>query len=397
MGSGIARRARAMGVVAAAVTLGVASVAFAATPYQYTSVADSAGPLGTLFGEHALSNSGSDAFVNLRDDGQYGLYRWNGSSNQLVAETGPAVPGWGSVITSVGINSADQVSFFSQRVASASAVYGGIYRANANNSFTNIHEVSASQNTNGYAIGSDINASGTVAYQRRVTGTSKGIYTSNGSGAEQTIFVGAHTDTLGWWSINSSGHVAIAGTIGGAKGVWLGTGNGSIAPVATGGSFTDFRSPVLDDDGFVTFGGTLSDGTTGVWRGNGSGAATALVDSTGGTFTGNFVRTSANNDGDIAFMATPTGGGTAGLYFLAEGANPADAQRVVGIGDALFGSTISSFILAPRGLNDTDSIAFSYNLSNGTRGLAVASVPEPTSCLGASLLAVAALTRRRRA
>ena len=50
-------------------------------------------------------------------------------------------------------------------------------------------------------------------------------------------------------------------------------------------------------------------------------------------------------------------------------------------GDALFGSTVSSFSLGSTGL-DGNEIAFSYSLASGVSGIATvqtAAVPEPSS------------------
>ncbi|HEV2292495.1 MAG TPA: choice-of-anchor tandem repeat NxxGxxAF-containing protein [Tepidisphaeraceae bacterium] len=387
------RGARTMFAVAAAVAvMGSAAVEPATAAYQYTPVASSAGALGTQFGDHALGNNGYVAFNNLRDDGQYAVYRWNGTSLQTVAETGPALPGWTSFVGTVGINGSSQVSFYGLRVASPTEIYGGIYRGEPAGSVTNISEVSTDQSTTAYILGTDVNAGGTVAYQRRVVGTSRGIYTSNGT-SEQTIYIGTDADSIGFWSINSSGQVAISGTIGGVTGVWRGTGDGTLTPIATS-NFTQVRTPIIDDAGGVTFTGTLTNGTNGVYRGDGGTLETLADTSAGSPFDFGFARSSANNDGDTAFLARPTGGST-GIYFLPNGAETADAQKVIGIGDSLFGGTVQTVLLAPRGLNDADEVAFMYRLTDDTWGIAVAAIPEPASAVSLSLLGLAALQRRR--
>jgi hypothetical protein len=128
----------------------------------------------------------------------------------------------------------------------------------------------------------------------------------------------------------------------------------------TPSSFTDFRSPVLQDDGDIIFAGTRSDSIAGVYKLVGTSTLTTIVDTVGDGFTGGFARSSANENGDIAFMATPTSGGGGGIFFLADGLATSQAERVIGVGDAMFGSTVTSILLAPRGLNDTDQVAYSY-------------------------------------
>ena len=406
MGIGVAvRRVRtSIAVAAAAVVMGLDGAGSAGAAYHYTPVADSTGNFGTnSFADYALGNNGHVVFANFRDDGQNSINRWNGSSLETIAVTGPAVPGWSSALHAPTVNAAGQVAFTGVRVSSEPAGYVGAYRAEPGGAVTIISEAPAVVGGPGYEIGTDINAAGTVAYQK-VDASSRGIYTRSGVGAEQTVFVAANADTLGWWSINSSGHVAISGVIGGVRGVWKGAGNGTLTPIATG-NFTGVRTPIIDDAGNVTFGATLTNGTSGVYRGNGSGGLTTLADTSSGAFVANstaFSRTSANDDGDVAFQATPTGGSGAVIYFLPAGANAADAQRVIGVGDALFGGIVDLVLLAPRGLNDADEVAFMYRLAlqdgqtEKTWGVAVAAVPEPTGLAVAGVVAAGLLHRRRR-
>src|SRR5688572_19429194 len=128
-----------------------------AGPYQYTPVADSTGIFGTSgFLDHALGNNGHVVFANFRDDGQNSINRWNGSSLQTVAVTGPAVPGWTSALHAVGINGTGQVSYVGVRVASPTEVYEGIYRGEVGSAVTTIFEVPAAVGGAGVDFGTDI-------------------------------------------------------------------------------------------------------------------------------------------------------------------------------------------------------------------------------------------------
>lgn len=99
-----------------------------------------------------------------------------------------------------------------------------------------------------------------------------------------------------------------------------------------------------------------------------------------------------NNAGGIAFAATL--GGVSGIY---TGTNPL-TDRVIGIGDPLFGSTLTQISFGSDGLNDLGQVGFYYKLANGRSGVALATpVPEPATLTLASAAAVAlCLTARRR-
>jgi hypothetical protein len=94
-----------------------------------------------------------------------------------------------------------------------------------------------------------------------------------------------------------------------------------------------------------------------------------------------------NDAGLVAFRATLDAGG-AGIFTGPDAVN----DRVIGTGDALFGSTVTDVFFA-RGLNEDGSLAFAYTLANGRQGVALAVVPEPVAL---TLLATAALLLRGR-
>jgi hypothetical protein len=101
-----------------------------------------------------------------------------------------------------------------------------------------------------------------------------------------------------------------------------------------------------------------------------------------------------NADGTVFFMATLPGN-INGIFY---GSNPV-TNRLIAVGDPLFGSTVTALNIGSFGLNDLGQLAFYYNLADGRNGLALATpVPEPTALMlgGAALSGALALGRQRR-
>ena len=87
-----------------------------------------------------------------------------------------------------------------------------------------------------------------------------------------------------------------------------------------------------------------------------------------------------NNLGKPVFLA----GLDNGAFGIFTGPDPV-ADKVIQLGETLFGSTATSFTLVPVGenygntdINDAGQVAFHYQLANGRQGIAVATpTPEP--------------------
>jgi hypothetical protein len=96
-----------------------------------------------------------------------------------------------------------------------------------------------------------------------------------------------------------------------------------------------------------------------------------------------------NEEDTVALFAQLDAGGEG--IFTSSGAV---TNKVIAIGDALFGSTVTSLYGQTNGLNDSGQLSFYAALADGTEGIFRADrepqpVPEPASILG--LLAAGAL------
>lgn len=123
--------------------------------------------------------------------------------------------------------------------------------------------------------------------------------------------------------------------------------------------------------------------------------ATDTIADTSGPYS-SFSQPSIDNTGKVTFYAERDGA-SSGIF---TGPDPV-ADRVIGGGDPLFGSTVDSVSFFWKGSNDAGDVAFSYRLANARYGIGIAAVPEPSHASGslvaaALLLGMRALRRRSR-
>lgn len=402
----------ASGTVLMHVSLGIPAVANAlviGNPSSQTLVVvegDAAPGNGQIVpaGRGDLSDTGRVAFsANLfntsggsSDDDA--IFRWDGSGQPLVPivrEGDPApdangtffVSGGSGSFSSPSVNNAGQVAFFSEIAGSSISFDRGVFRGDG----------------------------GTPTTIARVGGSapSGGTYNDFGPGTSVPI--------------NITGQVAFhASTSAGATGVFRGDGttttiialNGSIpsnAPGVTVGF--PIRQVTLNDAGQVAFMTTSSGGDSGIFRGDGSGGsliAIAYEDMPSpdgdGVFNSTFSSQdfALNNLGQVVFTAsvdsTPgvAGGNEAALFFFDDALG---LLKIARVGDSFLGSTFAALtfagtdqlgVLSPNqsGLNNLGQVAFNFQLADGRDGIAMWSVPEPSTA-ALLLLAGSVVVRRK--
>lgn len=385
------------------------SLAHAQVAYTITNIIDTTSQFANFGhflsaddGAPVLNSAGTVGFWAQLDSGPQGFFTLNGATVTTIADNTSTFTDFSP--RRPAMNSNGRVAFFAQ-TATGPGVFAG--SGGGNPGVTTIANTStpfpAQPNPFGsFGANPSINAGGVVAFTG-ASGPAAGVFTGTGGGPTTVALSGAATTSgnvfgVGnYASINDGGTVAFRGTTGAGTDfhrIW----SNSSVPLATvfsplGTSFANGfgqGTPSINASGNVAFHAFLDSGETGIFRGNG-GTPTTIVDSSG-PFSGFGLDPSINALDQVAFIGLLDAGG----YGIYDGPNPV-TNRIISIGDALFGSTVNALNIGGFGLNDLGQLAFFYNLADGRNGLALATpVPEPTSIalLVSALGGIVALRRR---
>ena len=353
---------------------------------------------------YAINELGEVAFV-AEPLGQSGIFVGDGGVVSTIVD--PA-EGFDS-ISFLDINSTGTVVFNDVNTTAIYTTNGGVVTPliNEGSSFGQI----------GFTIGGVeplaapvINEAGAVAFSASNSDSDReGLFVIEG-GTVNTIVDDANIDIFRF-ALNNNGEVAFAGiedvTTLTADGdaAFFSDGMGSLAafpdPLAFGSGFATVEGPTLNDAGTVAFDilflNNMGDPLQGIFT-QSSGGSDLIVD-TSGDFLG-FERPAINNQGTIVFSGSLDVG--PGAIFA--GPDPV-TDRVIGIGDMLLGSTVTSLNFTQQtGLNNQGQIAFVAEFEDGSVGIFRAdpeesnpqSVPEPISVLGLLATGLAGIACRLR-
>jgi hypothetical protein len=349
--------------------------------YQYIPIADTTGPQA-LPEDWSINDSGAVVVQWLMDDNQVSLdlYEAGASRNIATADTGGGQTYFN--LSFPGMNNLGQVSFLGVVNSPLSAQ---IVRDTAGSKAT---MASHTQAGDSFGTATRINDSGMVVFEQRMASVASiqrtdGITSTTIAQVGQDGFQSLHDP-----EINNAGAVAFVAERNDGMGVYVGNGTGFTTIADNSGPIsTPSAGPFgLNNTGQVAFTATMDDGTRTIYVGDGL-TLTPFVDSTSDF--SDFYHVSLNDSGQVAFYGVLADGG-GGIFTGPDTV----ADKVIAVGDPLFGSTVHRLGFLEHNFNNLGQIVFRYDLENGISGIAVASVPEP-SMLGMVAVAVLGLPRRR--
>lgn len=336
------------------------------TTYHFNLIADSRGPVSELADVVSINKSGTVAFAGKKQGvSTFGIYAGNGGSPATIADLGCVEAESCSLVTDIN----DQGTVLFAKMP-AGATRFSLFTGDGGS----IRPVSGAENVDPEIR--SINNRGAVTFQRLEP--DQGVYVSR-NGVVIPISAGP-VFTSASPAINNRGTVAFINVdLRPAQpavfSVVTGSGGPLTTVVDTRGIIDGFGAPSISmmDNGSVGFIAVTDTGGVGIFRGDGT-ALTTIAD-TRGAFSGLSVP-AFNKHGATAFFATVrnAGPGPSGIF---TGPDPI-ADKVIGIGDQLFGSVVTRLVVSRNSLNDHGEIAFFARLADG-RDVIVRACPAANS------------------
>ncbi|MEQ9668693.1 DUF7453 family protein [Coleofasciculus sp. G2-EDA-02] len=358
--------ATAVGVTLSLLAMGNAEA------YTFSRIFDDSGPYNLSSNLPAINNQGTVAFEARLDLDQYPLpsypddryyrdviFTGDGQSlNRITQRMG--------TFNFKDINDSHTVAF-TEQISSPRFPQYNLFTTNGDG-FTTINQ-RPSPSGYTYDFGDvTINNEGSVFFHELYFG----VFTSDGVNrttiAERSGALEYFSGTL---ALNNKGNVAFGAYFDDwGSGIFTGNGDSTTLIADTNGLFRNFGTLSLNDSDTLAFAASLDDGSAGIFTSS-NGSITTIAD-TSGLFSG-FSNAAINNNGDVAFGAG-LDTGESGIF---TGTDPV-ADKVITIGDPLFGSTVTSLRFSNKGFNDAGQFAFFAELADGSSGIFRAD-PDPNA------------------
>ncbi len=328
----------------------------------------------------AINNNGQVVFFAELKSGDHGIYVGTGVGGSKIIVDNKAESIFSSFGQGISLNNDGTVAFF----ADVDSGGQGIFTSNGVSNTQQIAHTSATYSS--FAPGLAINDSGTVAFFANLDNGAQEIFTSDGnktiqitnctgagSSEQQCPLSSGNLDPLAP-DINDQGMVSFVSHYG----VFTGDENGNYLIIADPTNFWNgsYREANINDQGEVSAfahnngAGQVIFKTNGI---NGELIAGNNYDESGTPDTFYNVGTSSiNNKGLVAFMANQVVEGSSAFSNQDKGifvGSNAVEDKVIGIGDILFGSTVLDLAMDRQSLSDDNEIVFWAKLEDGTEGI----------------------------
>jgi hypothetical protein len=364
--------------------VGVLSCAAAGAEFNFTPIDTIAGP-GGGFDLAGINDAGTVAYARntpgqTPTGGTNGIYVAQGGTIRPVFERAAL----GSTPLQLAVNEQSRVLFHWREGTVETLYVGG---ATPSPAVTPVADTSGPFAAFGTFLHPPIlDNSGRPVFNARLDDNSVGIFTGGNPVADKFVNTGSSLQF-----VRDDGTIIFRTIRSNGSGFYKGTDPVADLVLDLGTTFGNASNYEENAGGGRIFSATFNDGTgqrVGIFTGTDP-VADRFADTSSAYQS--FRVAELNDRGTITFLADLNGGGR-GIFV---GPDPV-ADKVIGIGDPLFGSTVTALGLNQGSLNDRDQVAFTYGLANGQSGVAVVTVPEP---VGGVLLAVGAVVGwgRRRA
>ncbi len=297
----------------------------------------------------SVNDAGTVAFQAALRAGGSGVFTGNGEA--VVEVVGPAL--LVDVTSHPDVSGTGATSFYAETPDGAEGVflvrYGRLQTiADTRDRFASIGP-----------LGPTMNEAGTVAFRADPAPGVSGIFVGDGA----RVATVADTDS-GWSRFHGLPVIDSGGTVvfradreDGVEGIYAGRGGSTRTLAETGDLFETLALfPSVDDQGTVAFAAVL----------RGRGAAIVTVDDAGVTIVDTegafeaFRGALIGGAGAVVRIATPRGG-SLGLF---AGPDP-EADRILAIGDCVFGSTVTDLAANPVSVNAFGQVAVRARLADG--------------------------------
>lgn len=297
----------------------------------------------------SANDAGTVAFQAALQSGSTGVF--TGSGGAVAEASGPAL--LAGVTSHPDLNDAGDMSFYGNLTGGGQAVFllrdGHLQTiADTSGPFASIGP-----------LGPTMNDAGIVAFRGDRRAGASGIFV--GDGAD----VATVADTEGPWArfhglpvISRRGTVVFrADRKDGVDGVYAGHEGSIRIVVETGDVFETLALfPSVNDHDTVAFAATLRTGGSGIFTADEDRITPRMRDGAFESYRGALI----NGAAAVVFIATPRDG-TLGLF---AGPDP-EADRILALGDSLFGSTVEELASNPVSVNAASQVAIRTRLTDG--------------------------------